>query len=306
MYPISRGVIVTTLLLALLWPVPSLAGDTGASNADTKRIVVDDVGFATPESVEYYAAEDVYLVTNINGSPIDADGNGFISKIKPDGSVVKLKWIDGTKEGVLLNAPKGAAVQGNALYVADLNYVHIFELPSGKQRTSVDIEGSTFLNGITPGADDCVYVTDTGLKAGGNGVTLSGTDAVYKVWANGKYETIAEDINMGCPNGIVADGNEIMVVTFSSGEVFRIDAAGKRHGMPAPPKGRFDGFVKTNDGRFLISSWGASAIYVMNEDDTFSVLADSLDSPADLGYDAKRNRVLVPLFRQNKVVFLSL
>ena len=34
-----------------------------------ERIVVENVGLATPESVEYYAAEDVYLVTNINGSP---------------------------------------------------------------------------------------------------------------------------------------------------------------------------------------------------------------------------------------------
>jgi hypothetical protein len=57
-----------------------------------ERIIVEDVGFATPESVEYYAAEDVYLVTNINGSPFAVDDNGFISKISPDGKVLDLKW----------------------------------------------------------------------------------------------------------------------------------------------------------------------------------------------------------------------
>jgi hypothetical protein len=111
---------------------------------------------------------------------------------------------------------------------------------------------------------------------------------------------------MGRPNGILANGNEIMVVTFGSGEVFRIDAARKRHAMPAPPKGGLDSFLMLDDGRLLISSWGESAIYVMNENKTFSVFADSLDSPADLGLDTKRYRVLVPLFKQNKVVFLSL
>jgi hypothetical protein len=39
----------------------------------------------------------------------------------PDGSVTNLKWLDGTKQNVLLNAPKGLAIQGNLLYVADIN-----------------------------------------------------------------------------------------------------------------------------------------------------------------------------------------
>jgi hypothetical protein len=51
--------------------------------------------FRRPESVEYYAAEDVYLVTNINGSPDLADDNGFISKISPEGELLELKWLDG-------------------------------------------------------------------------------------------------------------------------------------------------------------------------------------------------------------------
>ena len=76
--------------------------------------------------------------------------------------------------------------------------------------------------------------------------------------------------------------------------------------MPTPPQGGLDGLLKLKDGRFLISSWNGSAIYILNKDDTYSVLADSLDAPADLGFDTKRNLVLVPLFKQNKVVFLPI
>ncbi|GMR08270.1 MAG: ATP/GTP-binding protein [Gammaproteobacteria bacterium] len=303
MKSLSPGKAGFALLFILLWSGNTVAEGPKVTAAGNKNIIIAEVGFSTPESVEYYAAEDVYLVTNINGSPFAADGNGFISKLKPDGSVIDLKWIDGTKKGVTLNAPKGAAIVGDNLFVADINQVHIFKLPGGKQKASITIQGSTFLNGITPGAGNYVYVTDSGYK---NGFTASGTDAIYKVWANGKHQVIVKDKEMGRPNGILSDGNKLIVVTFGTGQVISIDATGKKVALPTPPQGGLDGLLKLKDGRFLISSWGGSAIYVLKKGNTFTVLADSLDAPADLGFDTKRNRVLVPLFKQNKVVILPL
>lgn len=283
------------LALALTWPATILAGNAN------KSIVVTDAGFSTPESVEYYPVEDVYLVTNINGSPFAADGNGFISKLKPDGSIIDLKWIDGTGKGTTLHAPKGAAIAGKHLFVADINQVQVFDLPGGEQLKSITIQGSTFLNGITPGPGGTVYVTDSGFN---EGFAPSGTDAIYKVWANGKYETITRGKDMGHPNGIWDDHGRLVVVTFGSGKIFSVDPSGKQSSMPTPPNGSLDGLIKVRDGRYLVSSWGGSAIYTLNKDGTFSVLSDSLDAPADLGFDTRRNRVLIPLFKQNKVVIL--
>ena len=301
---LSKEIVIVTVLIALTYALPSWAEDKAAVTAD--RITVAEIGFATPESVEYYAAQDVYLVTNVNGSPVEADGNGFISKIRPDGTVVDLKWIDGTKKGTRLSAPKGAAVQGNILYVADLNEVQLFELPGGQQKASVHIPGSTFLNGITPGAGDFVYVTDSGLKSGDSGFVASGTDAVYKISADGTVETVVKDKDMGRPNGIVTDGSDLVIVTFGSGEVYRLDSSGKRQAMPTPPKGSLDGVVKLEDDRFLITSWDGAAIYILGKDGEYTTLADGLDSPADIGLDTKRNRVLIPLFQLDKVILLSL
>ena len=283
------------ILLALIWSIAVFAKEPA------KRIVVTNVGFATPESVEYNAVEDVYLVTNINGGSLAVDGNGFISKLKPDGRIIDLKWIDGKKAGVTLNAPKGAAIVGKNLFVADINQVHVFSLPDGRQKKSITIPGSTFLNGITPGAGDYVYVTDSGF---GEGFIRSGTDAIYKVWGNGQYEAIVKDKDMGGPNGIWDDNGRLVVVTFGSGKMISIDRSGKKTALPTPPHGELDGLVKLADGRFLLSSWGGSAIYVMNKDHTFTVFADLLDAPADLGIDTKRKRLLIPLFKQNKVVIL--
>lgn len=301
---LSKTMTIYTALILLTWVTSLWAEDEAMISA--KRIVVAPMGLATPESVEYYADEDVYLVTNINGSPLEADGNGFISKIRPNGSLVDLKWIDGTKDDVELNAPKGAAIQGNILYVTDIDHVRLFELPSGRQKASIHIPGSTFLNGITPGNGDFVYVTDSGLKAGEGGFVASGTDAIYKVSANGAYEAIVKDKDMGRPNGIVTDDSDLVIVTFGSGEVFRLDSTGKRQDMPSPPKGSLDGLIKLEDGRFVMTSWEGSALYALDQDGEYTTLADALDSPADIGYDTKRNRVLVPLFQLNQIVLLSL
>jgi len=278
-----------------------LAGNSCAAGLPEKSIVVSDVGFATPESVEYYADEDVYLVTNINGSPFAVDGNGFISKIKPDGTVVDLKWIDGAKKGVTLNGPKGAAIAGKNLFIADGNQVHVFALPSGKQKKSITLKGSTFLNGITPGPKGSVYVTDSGFD---EGFKPNGTDAIYRVWANGKYKAVYKDKDMGHPNGIWDDKGRLIINTFGSGKVFSIDKSGKKSTMPTPPNGSLDGLVLLKDGRLLVTSWGGSALYVMDKKGDYTVMASDLDAPADIDVDTMRNRVLVPLFKQNKVAIL--
>ena len=298
LYP---GKAFAAILIAALCFGHVLAGDARAEALPGNAIVVSDVGFATPESVEYYAAEDVYLVTNINGSPFAVDGNGFISKVKPDGTVVKLKWIDGARKGVTLNGPKGAAITGKNLFIADGNQVQVFALPSGKQKKSITLKGSTFLNGITPGPKGSVYVTDSGYN---DGFTPNGTDAIYQVWANGKYKAIFKDKDIGHPNGIWDDHGKLLVNTFGSGIVFSVDRSGNKSTMPTPPNGGLDGLVLLKDGRLLVTSWGGSALYAMDKKGDYSVMAGSLDAPADIGIDTKRHRVLIPLFKQNKVVIL--
>src|SRR5688500_17235795 len=55
-----------------------------ADAAPEKPKYTEITGFQTPESVYYWADQDVYLVSNIHGTPVDADDNGFISKVSPE------------------------------------------------------------------------------------------------------------------------------------------------------------------------------------------------------------------------------
>ena len=92
----TRAMTLTALLVTALLaaappaknPPPSppekLAADgkPAASKADKTW-----EGFATPESVLYDVESDTYLVSNINGSPLAVDNNGFIWRIAPEGEV---------------------------------------------------------------------------------------------------------------------------------------------------------------------------------------------------------------------------
>lgn len=271
----------------------------------TNQISIKAVGFATPESVEYYVAMDIYLVSNINGSPVEKDDNGFISKVSPAGELLDLKWIDGTKSDTRLHAPKGIAINDGILFVADLDEVHLFELPNGRQLKSVQIAGSTFLNGITPNPAGGVFVTDSGLEAGDGRLAPSGTDAVYEVTPNGKYRAIIKNSDMGRPNGIIYEDGAKVIVSFGTGSVSAYDKSGSKRTFPPPPAGGLDGLLKMQDGSYLMSSWEGSAIYRLDARGNYQVIAKDLDAPADLGYDSKRKRILVPMFRQDEIRIIA-
>jgi streptogramin lyase len=64
--------------------------------------------------------------------------------------------------------------------------------------------------------------------------------------------------------------------------------------------GQFDGVEITHDGAMWVSSWADSSVY-RYENAQGSSLIKGVPSPADIGYDAKRNRILIPVFTGNRV-----
>lgn len=273
-----------------------------ADAAPEKAAVVDvtDAAFATPESILYLADQDVYLVSNINGDPFATDDNGSIAKVGPDGKVLEPRWIDGAKDDVKLDAPKGMAVRDGKLYVADITRVRIFDLATGAAKGEVVIKGATFLNDVAA-ADGKVYVSDSGLAPG---FKPSGSDAVYELAADDKAaKKLIAGADLKQPNGVaVVDGN-VWVVSFGGKELYRV-ADGKKADVTELPTGGLDGLAALGDGRVAVSSWEGKAVYVGKPGAAFTALAENVESPADLTVDAKRKRVLVPLFMGNALKFV--
>jgi sugar lactone lactonase YvrE len=261
--------------------------------------VVTFTGLATPESVLYDADNDRYLVSNINGTPTDKDNNGFISVLSPDGTVTTLKWIEGGKKGVKLDAPKGMALVKGVLYVADITSVRMFDAKTGAPKGNVAIPSSTFLNDVAAAPDGKVYVSDSGMKASPTGFDPTGTDAVYAI-EKGKAKAIAKGTDLHRPNGVAWTDKGLLVVTFASNEIYRLDEKGAKQDVTTTPKGGLDGLIVLGD-TLLVTSWEGSAIYRGKLGGTFETVLSDQTSPADIGYDTKRERLLIPHLMQDKV-----
>jgi len=305
MTPNQSGIMALSLRGLLLLPALAMAGcgKTGAGERNLPIVVIKG-GFATPESVLHDPQLDIYMVSNINGNPSEADDNGFISLLAPDGRILALKWIDGASDSVTLNAPKGMAVSEGSLYVADLTVIRKFDRRTGSPQGEIHIPGATFLNDVAAGEDGAIYFTDSGLKAGAKGLEPSGTDAVYRLWPNGTLDTLARGDSLGRPNGIALSGDSVWVVSYGSGELYRVEGGG-RVDVVKLPKGSLDGLVVVF-GEVFASSWEGESIIRGPIGGPYREFQLQLPAPADIGHDIWRNRILVPLFNANEVRILKL
>lgn len=261
-----------------------------------------DVGFETPEAVYFDKKRDIYLISNINGKPLDKDDNGFISKMTPDGKLT-LKFIDGADPKIELNAPKGLTISGDTLYVADIDRVRLFDALTGLPKGEVLLPGATFVNAVATGKDGIIYATDSGLDAS---FTSTGTDAVYVIKNQKAEKLLASAEKLGDPNGVLGAEGGAWVATFGSGEIYFVSDTGEQKSVQKMPKGKNDGIVIADDGRFFVSSWEASAIFAGKPGEEFHQEISGVESPAAIGYDCRRNRILIPSFSKNEVVVHTL
>jgi sugar lactone lactonase YvrE len=258
----------------------------------------------TPESVLWDSAQDVYFVSNVNGNPNVKDNNGFISRVKPDSGVENLRFIAGGENGVTLNAPKGLALQGDTLWVTDIDAMRAFNAKTGRFLRMVDLraQGAVFLNDVVFGPDGALYITDTGILFDSVGnVSHPGTDRIYRITSNRRVSVAAEGDSLQRPNGITWDatGNRFIVVAYGGPSVFSWKLGDKTPTQIAQGPGGFDGVVIAG-GKILVSSWTDSTVSAYQNGNQEKVIS-GVAGPADIGYDAKRNRVLIPLFTQNRV-----
>ncbi len=256
----------------------------------------------TPESFLWDAAQDVYFISNINGNASAKDNNGFISRIKPDSGVENLKFIEAGKNGVTLNGPKGLTLKGDTLWVTDIDEARAFNARTGKPIATVDLRpaGAVFLNDPAIGPDGALYITDTGIRfdSAGN-VSHPGPDRIFRIIGR-KVTVAAQGDTLERPNGITWDvtGNRFIVVAYGGPSIFEWKLGDKNPTVIARGPGGFDG-VEVARGKILVSSWNDSTVSAYQSGTEAKVIT-GVPSPADIGYDAKRNRVLIPLFTQNR------
>ena len=282
----------------------------GASDTDSTAAtrVASIGGFNTPESVKYDADLDVYFVSNINGNPSAKDGNGYIARIRPDSAgatTVVDTLVYGGRNGATLNGPKGLAIVGDTLWVADIDAVRGFNKRTGQPTRTVNLASmqATFLNDIAVGPGDSLYITDTGIRFAADGsMGAPGKQRIFR-FKGGERATIAlEGDSLGNPNGIAWDQSRsaFLIGLFGAPSVMTWTSGAASMQPFATGPGEFDGIEVLGDQRVVVSSWTDSSVHVVT-DGKMTKLISGVPAPADIGYDSKRNRLLVPLFNGNAV-----
>ncbi|WP_336964159.1 hypothetical protein [Sphingobium aquiterrae] len=290
---------LTILLPAVAMPAAlaqALAQAPAASVAPPPSKILADVGFAGSECVRYDDRADDYIVSNLNQG---GDANdGFLSRVSPDGTVTQLKWIEGGRNGVTLVQPLGLFIKGDLIYVADLRTVHMLDRRSGTPRGSIAVPGAVRLNDLAVADDGTIYVSDSGSD--------DNAGAIYAI-RDGKPSLFARrDDAVERPNGIavMADGT---VVHGGRGVnlVFR-DRSGTILRERSLPTGRMDGIIPLPGGTLLVASQDGHNVYRVPADGKAEVVAQDITVPAAIGWDSRRNRLLVPQIRAASLGFYEL
>src|SRR5437667_172839 len=123
---------------------------------------------------------------------------------------------------------------------------------------------------------------------------------ISRVRPDGQVTVAVRGDTLGRPNGITLDsvGKRFIVVQFGGRSVLAWKPGEKAPSVIAKGPGGFDG-VEIAGNRLLVSSWADSTVSSYETGQEVKVIT-GVPSPADIGYDAKRKRVLVPIFTGNR------
>lgn len=284
-----------------LYPIPSNAEKR--MPAPPAPAVATITKLSGPESVLHDPEQDVYFISNMNGGLTDIDGNGFVSRIDAATMSVEMRWIESGRGGVRLDAPKGMAVVGDVLYIADVTAVRKFDRKTGRPLGAVRLP-ATLINDLTTDGTS-VYVSDTGI-APGPGITFraTGTDAIWKI-SNDRAERIASSRELGQPNGIDFHDGRLRIATFAGREVYTLDNGAKKSALLFP-RGQLDGLAHLDDGSAIVASWLGTAVYRSKADGVSLPILTAIAAPADISIDRRRGLLLVPNTPMNQVTIHAL
>lgn len=232
-------------------------------------------GFAQPESAAYSAQQNRIYLSNIDGAPDAKDGKGFISVLSGDGKLIKREWKTG------LNAPKGLAVKGGLLYVADLD--ELLEIDTGNLRVlrRFKAAGAKFLNDVAL-AGDTVYVSDMV------------TNTIWRLQGESFTPWVHDDA-LENPNGLLFSGGQLIVASWGAmrpdfstetpGYLKAVDAASHAvSALYAPiPLGNLDGLVADGKNGLIVSDFVKGNIFRVSPKGEVQLWLPLEAGTADLG-----------------------
>jgi sugar lactone lactonase YvrE len=248
MIPVFR----LALLLVLGVSVAAWAGEPAAEGFMI-------TGLDHPESVAFDGTS--YYISNLGKelAPTTKDGDGYITRVSPDGTVLDAKWAEG------LNAPKGLVFSNGHLWVTDVDQVYGYNVETRQVDQAFSFAPRTvqfnqqpvaFLNDIVATPQDRLLVSGTD------------TGRLYRITlADGSQQSFPVDLLRG-PNGLAYHNDAVYAVGFgdtgqANGPVLKITSTGENayaFTQLSPLLGNLDGVAVYQDSLF-VSDWATGSVY---------------------------------------------
>jgi gluconolactonase len=256
-------------------------------------------GLKMPESV-VQATDGRVFVSEINGFGVDGDGQ--ISVIEAGQVKLFAKGLDD---------PKGLAIIGQSLYVADNKRILKLALSGPKQGQAEVFAAAAafpvtplFLNDLEADLAGNLYVSDSGDLKGKGG-------AVYQINAQGQVRLLIngqQDSRILAPNGLLMDdtGDVLMVVDFASGILYSYNLATKQLLDIADGFGGGDGVVHHANGSMFVSDWKNGKVFRLDMNGEVTPLAATYQSAADIALTKDEKVLMVPDMKAGELDFIVL
>ncbi|MEP7309425.1 MAG: hypothetical protein ABJA98_28300 [Acidobacteriota bacterium] len=283
--------IVSTAIMSAQSAAPGSQPPAPASPVASALWTVTE-GMDSPESVYFDPASGLVFVSQIGGQAADRDGNGRISKLTVEGRVVAADWVKG------LNAPKGLRSRQGTLYAADLDEIVAIDVARGTITSRIKIEGAQFLNDLATAPDGAIYTSD------------SFANRIYVV-RDGKASTFFEGDGILLPNGVLVDGNRLIVASDgrparggggTPARLVAIDLATKQlTQINTAPIGTPDGIERDGRGGYIVSDVASGRILQLSASGDVKVLRQLAPQTADIGFVPEKALLLVPHLGLNRV-----
>jgi hypothetical protein len=189
----------------------------------------------------------------------------YISKVSMDGEVLIKHWLDN------LNAPKGMAIHGDNLYIADMQQVHQVSISQARIVNQFQVKQAKMLNDITITEDGTVYISD--LLAGG----------IYRITDN-HISLWFEHKDLPHPNGLLWQYDELLVASWGLGlkDDFTTQTAGSLYTLNienpelvvikgSEQLGNLDGLAQKDDALY-VSDWISGKLFKIEDNKSSTVL----------------------------------
>ncbi|MEM5527404.1 hypothetical protein WN093_01115 [Gammaproteobacteria bacterium AS21] len=285
---------VIAIMSAFSWQSYGIASQQEV--AVSAQLVWSVSGFDQPESTVYLPDSDTYLVSNINGAPMELNAKGYISKVSSDGKILDRYWSQG------FDAPKGMGYFNGQVYVADMQQLIQLDAKTGTVIKRYFAPSSKMLNDVAIDNEGNVFVSD--LIAGG----------IYKL-ADGKFKQWMSAQDMPHPNGLTFNNNSLIIASW--GRELQADFSTKTLGrvsqLPSfdhlkseyrktlitisDPIGNLDGIERFGD-YFITNDWINGKIFAVKAGRSKLIL-EAGKGAADI--NIVNNQLFVPMMMDNRL-----